>query len=370
MASVPETTVARATLVGHLGVAPGEPVTIEAWSPALDWARAFVVEARRLAAEPVLALEDEEGFFRSLARGGPVPTAPAALAGLGGAYVYLGGPEAFPRLFALGPEERALALERHGTAWRAAARASRLRGARLAVAGVTRTAAARFGINLETWRDEVVQASVVPPSRLASHAAFALRRLARARRMTIRHPNGTRLELELRPGRWVEEAGRPVRDLHRADAIWSNLPSGRIVLPVDAGSASGTWEANRPTYDRWGETPVGVGGRFAFKDGVLQEFAFDRGGEAFTALGPRAGRSPGVVGAVSLGLNPKISRAPEVGDLATGRLGLRFSVPRRPGSRASPRPYYVSELQGGEVELDGRLWLSDGRAVRTRGAGG
>jgi hypothetical protein len=267
MAGTPETLLARSTLSRYLGVVEGEPVTIEAWSHALGWARPFVAEARLLGARPLLALEDEEEFFRALSNGRSVPTAPAAL-----------------------------------------------------------------------------------------------RRLARARRLTVSHPNGTRLELEVRAGRWVEETGRSPRPEHRGDRTWTNVPTGRLTLPVVPGSATGAWEANRPSFDRFGETAVGVGARFGFRDGSLTDFAFDRGGEGFSSSVPGPRRAPEVVRAVSFGLNPRVARAPEIGDLALGALGLRLSGPRRAGSRPSLGSVYVSLLHGAMVELDGRPWLVEGRA--------
>jgi len=366
MAGPEEGALARSTLARYLGVRSGEPVTIEAWSQALPWARAFVVEARRLGSEPILAVEDEDGFFRSLSGGGPVPTAPRALAGFGGAYVYFPGPEAFPRLFGLGAEDLGTALERHRSAWRSAARASGVRAVSMTVATVTATAAARFGVNVDTWRSEVVGASLVPPDRLALAAAALARPLARARTATVRHPNGTRLQLDLRTGRWSEESGRPVRSAHRRDATWTTVPTGRLVLPVAPGSASGSWEANRPAYDRLGEPPVDVGARFTFQDGQLTEVTFDRGGEAFASTYAHARRRPDVVAGLSVGLNPRVARAPEIGDLGAGVLGLRLGGPRGPGRRRGGAAAYVSLLHGADVDLDGRPWLSAGRPVRGR----
>jgi hypothetical protein len=362
-----EGVLARSTLAQYLRVRRGEAVTIEAWTPAVPWARAFVVEARRLGLEPVLAIEDEEGFFRSLAEDGPVPTAPAALAGFGGAYVYFPGPEAFPRLFGLRAEDLGSALGRHGRAWKGAARLSGLRAVSMTVATVSATAAARFGVNVDGWRSEVVDASVVPPRRLAAAAAPLLRALRRAREVTVRHPNGTRLELRLRPGRWSVESGQPEAVARRRDSPWTVVPTGRLILPVLPGSACGTWEANRPAYDRLGEPPVSVGARFTFVDGRLDEVAFDRGGEAFASAYVRAKRRPDVVSGLSLGLNPRVVRAPEIGDLGAGALGLRFG-----GARLRSRPDasgpYVSLLHGADVDLDGRPWLVGGRPARTAAA--
>ena len=360
MVAEPAAALARSTLGDYLALRRGEPVTVEAWSSSLGWARPFVVDARRLGARPLLALEDEDAFFRSLEDGGRVPTAPRALAQLGGAYVYLPGPQAFPRLLGLRPQELRSALERHDGPWRAAARRSGLRGARLAIATVSTLAAARYGVDLDGWRDEVVRASMVPSSTLGRTARPLVRRLARARRATIRHGNGTSLELDLRPHRWSEATGRPVRP---GATLWTDLPTGCLRIAVRPGSADGAWEANRPAYDRWGDTAVGLGARFLFESGRLREVSFDRGGEIFgTARDARRTLRPTVV-ELSVGLNPQVSRAPEVGELEIGTLGLALAAGTA-GSPGSRRWSFRSLLHGADVNLDGHPWLVGGRPAR------
>ncbi len=361
MAVEPAAALARSTLRAYLGLRPGEPLTVESWSSALPWAREFVIEARRHGSEVLLALEDEEGFFRSLESGAGVPTSASALARIGGAYVYFPGPEAFPRLLGLRPDDRDPALARHAVSWRAAARRSRLRGARMTVASVTSAAASRFGVDLPAWRDEVVRASLVPPGLLARRTRQLAVRLARARRLTIRHANGTGLRLEVRPGSFRKEDGTLSRP---AGAVWTDIPAGRVAVGVRSGSVAGRWEANRPAYDRLGDTPVGVGARFSFEGGRLRELSFDRGGEAFAAtFSARRQGAPTVV-ELSVGVNPEVGRAPEIGELASGALALRLSSAQRSGGRALPARSYLSVLHGADVNLDDRPWLAGGRPAR------
>ena len=365
MTVAPEARLARSTLGPYLRVAAGESVTVEAWSPALGWARAFVVESRRLGATPTLLVEDEEAFFRALAEGGPVPRAPAPLAQRNGAHVYLEGPDAFHRLFGLRWAELRSAWSRHSDAWATSARALRVRGARVRATGLTSAAAARYQVDLAGWRGEILEASVVPPARLAGAAAALARRLVHARRFTVTHPNGTRLEFEVRPEGWVEESGRPVAAAHRPDPVWMEIPTGRLTIPLVPRTVEGRWEANRPTHHRFAESPVDAGGRFAFHRGALQEFAFDRGGELFERTSARRLRRSHPLAAVALGLNPRIVRAPEVGDLALGAVSLRFGRPLEAGPGGPGAPAYVSVLRGADVEVDGRPWLAEGRATRS-----
>jgi len=361
----PEDALARVVLGRCLAVRPREAVTIESWSHALPWARALVLETRRRGAEPTLVVEDEDAFFRSLVLSDvrAIPRAPATLAENSDAYVYLGGPEHFPRLLGLPPDDLEAILARHDPIWWRAARRIGLRAARLAIAGVTDVAASRFGVDPGLWRREVVRGSLVDPERLARVARRMTGRLAHARRVRITHPNGTDLSVELEPGRRVVEDGRIDRADRHAGRIWTQVPTGLVAVPLAEGVAEGSWEANRPVYDRFANPPVALGARFAFRGGRVDDWSFDRGGEPFGSAYARAGRGRELPGALTFGLNPGISKAPELAEVAAGTVGLLLGDNRVAGGRRRARFSYLTTLAEASVELDGRPWMVDGRLV-------
>jgi leucyl aminopeptidase (aminopeptidase T) len=358
----PEDALARVVLDRCLGVRPREVVTIESWSHALLWARAFVLESRRRGAEPTLVVEDEDAFFRSLALADvrTIPRAPAALAENSDAYVYLGGPEHFPRLLGLPPDDLESVLARHDPGWWRAARRIGLRAARLAIAGVTDVAASRFGVDPDAWQREVVRGSLVDPDRLARSARRMTRRLAHARRVRVTHPNGTDLVVELDRGRFVVEDGRIDRADRLAGRIWTQVPTGLVAVPLEEGVADGSWEANRPIYDRFADPPLALGARFAFRRGRISDWSFDRGGEPFASAYARGGRGRDLPGALTFGLNPRIAKAPELGEIAAGAVGLLIGDNRATGGRRRARFSYLTTLAEASVELDGRPWIVDG----------
>jgi len=364
--SAPGERLARAVLGPCLSIRRGESVTIETWDHALPWARAFVLEARRRGGEPTLVVEDEEAFFRSLTqpRARSVPRAPAALAEASDAYVYLPGPEQFPRLLGLDEEDLATVVGRHGPEWWRAARRSGLRAARVMVAGATATAAARFGVDRESWERELLRASFVPPERLARAAGEVVRRLHFAREVRIRHPNGSDLRVKLLRVPPRVEDGRVDRADRRAGHLWTQVPSGVVAVPLAAGTAEGTWESNRESYDRFSEAAVSKGGRFSFLRGRLTEYSFDRGGAAFARAYARGGHGREVPGALTFGVNPAIARAPEVEELAAGSVGLLLGDNRPLGGRNPSRFAHLSTIADATVELDGAPFLESGRLVR------
>ncbi|HTP54615.1 MAG TPA: hypothetical protein VML94_06640 [Thermoplasmata archaeon] len=357
-----EATFARTVLASYLGLRAGETATIESWSHALPWARTLVAEVRRIGAEALLVVEDEEAFFRTVADlpRSAMPVSPAALAAIGDVHVYLGGPEALARLRGVGPEEVRALVARHDAAWRESARRARTRFARLAIADATPAAAERFGADLGSWAEELLRAGSVAPTRLAALGRSRSRPLARARRLRVRHANGTDLAVEVVPGHLRIEDGTSAR---RPPAFATEVPTGRIALLPRPGTAVGRWESNRPLYDRFSDCPVQLGGVFRFVGGRMREFSFDRGGEAFASAYGAGGRGRDLLGAIYLGLNPAIRRAPEVGDLATGAVSLVVGdAPDARRGRGSAFSRTVT-LTGAEIELDGRPWPVGGRGT-------
>ncbi len=359
---------ARLALDRFLSVRSGEAVTIEAWTHGLPWALPFVLEARRMGAEPTLVLEDEETFFRSLtgrSRRPPVqaPVGPVVSADV---YVYFGGPEQFPRLFGLPAGELETVLARHGPAWWEAARRAGLRAARMAITTATETAAERYGVDVGAWRREILAASHVTPDRLRARGNRWARRLSRARTFRIRHPNGTDLTVGVRPRGMILEDGAVDREDRRRGRFWTQIPTGYLAIPIRPGEADGAWEANRPTYDRLADPPVALGARLEFTRGRLRQFAFDRGGEPFAAARAAGGPGSDRASAIVVGLNPGVDHAPELAEIARGSISLLLGNDRAVGGRNRARFEFLSTLAGATVEVDGLPWLVDGRERPSR----
>jgi hypothetical protein len=361
-----EDVLARAVLERSLPVRRGESVTIETWSHTLPWARALVVEARRRGALPTLVVEDEPAFFRSLAvLGSATWTTPHRTPGLrGDALVYFGGPEAFPRLLGLPPADLNDFVARHDRLDARRDRRSPPRTVRLAIGDATPTAAARYGVESVVWQNELLRASLVDPRRLEQTGRGVVRALSRARHVRVRHRNGTDLSFDLASRIPSIDAGRASPGL-RGRPI--RVPSGVVVAAIRRGTAEGTWEANRAAHNRFVVPPNAVGARFEFRRGRLTEFAFERGGAPFAAAYARAGRGRERPVAFTVGLNPAITRAPEVPELGLGTVGLLLGD-GPPGANARGAAFsFLSTLGHADVSLDGRPWLLGGEAVPPRG---
>jgi leucyl aminopeptidase (aminopeptidase T) len=351
--ALPAEALARAALDRALHVRRGERLTIESWNHALPWARALVVGAHRRGVTPTLVLRDEEAYFETVAGVG-VATLAAALGRErrgADAVVRLDGPEQFPRLLGLPTDEldELLRATRRATP----PRSPRGRILRLRVSDATATAAARLGVDLDRWQAEVVRASSVDPVVLVASGRRLSRALRPGREIRLRHPNGTDLTLELSRGKPRVETGVP------RPGGTAELPSGRWIAALAPGTAEGSFETNRPSYDRFAEDPIALHGRLDFGDGRVRGFEEDRASQAFAAF-VRTGKGRVRPLAIAIGLNPEIARAPELLDLALGTVTLGVGdSPRRPTGRP-PRFVFQASVAGADLSVDGRPVLRGG----------
>lgn len=342
--ALPAEALATAALDGALRVRRGERLVVESWNHALPWARALVVGAHRRGVTPTLLLRDEPAYFEALAGVGGFALASAweRERWQADAAVRLDGPEAFPRLLGLPTSQLDRLLRR------TAPRSPRTRTLRLRISDVTAVAAARLGVDLDRWQEEVVRASEVDPRRLRSAGRRLSRLLHAGREIRISHTNGTDLSFQLsRRSSWVE-SGVP------APGTTADLPAGRWVAPLAAGSATGEFETNRPAYDRYAEEPVALHGRLEFGDGRLRGFEEDRASQAFAAF-VRTGKGRVRPLALSIGLNPEVRRAPELLDLAEGTLSLIVGDPAPSSKRRAPRFVFAASLADAALSVDGRF---------------
>ncbi|HEV8050091.1 MAG TPA: hypothetical protein VGP88_05815, partial [Thermoplasmata archaeon] len=97
-----ESLLARTTLAKNLKVRKGESVVIESWTHGLPYVAAFVEEARRLGAEPLVIYEDEGAWWSAIGQGrskavAKISNSERAALQAADVFVYFWGPEDRPR---------------------------------------------------------------------------------------------------------------------------------------------------------------------------------------------------------------------------------------------------------------------------------
>jgi leucyl aminopeptidase (aminopeptidase T) len=313
---------ARVLLGDALGVRAGENVLVETWNHTLPYAAACVVEARRRGAVPMLLLEDERAYWRSLdvapasARWSRVGAHEWAALARTQAFVFFPGPEDRPRFQSL-PAKRRTALLGYNDEWYRRARAARLRGVRSVLGYASDPQAERWGVEAGIWREQLFRGSVgvdLPAVRRA--ASRVAEKLRRGRRVRISAPNGTDLSLKLRGRRPRVDDGVVGPEDVAAGENMTSAPPGTVTVAVDERGTEGVAVANRPSYLRAGRVQ---GGQWEVHGGHLTSFWYNEGQPAFEEPFESAPRGRDVVGLLSLGLNPALAPGvPQVEDAEAG----------------------------------------------------
>jgi leucyl aminopeptidase (aminopeptidase T) len=345
--------VARALLGRALRLRRGENVIIETWNHTLPYAAACVVEARRLGAHPMLLLEEEDAYWRSL----EVAPSVAAWAGVGrhewGAlaksqgYVFFPGPADRPRFRSL-PSNRASALTGYNAEWYRRARSARIRGVRSMLGYASAPEAARWGVSAELWRNQLNRATTeVDYPEVVRRARRVAAMLTRGRELRVTAANGTDVRVRLRRrSAYVDDGVVGPEDVRTGQNLTVS-PPGTVVVAVDERSATGTLVANRPSYLRPGRAE---GAQWEMRDGRLQGFWYSDGQSAFEDPYRSAGRGRDVVSLFSVGLNPELpGGVPQVEDQEAG--AITFAVGGNQGYGGSNRCPFVSWAVLGEATV-------------------
>ena len=356
---------ARIVLAKTLQVRPGEAVTIETWDSTVRWSVAFVLEARRMGAHPVLLYNDEETYWKTLELAGP------KVLGVAGrhewaalektqAYVFFWGPSDGVREEAL-PSETAEQMTAWDTRWFETAGRAGVRLARMFLGRVSEATARAYGVDAAEWSRELVEATLVDPARMHRTGLRLVERLKKGTSVEIRHPNGTALKLQLRhrdprldsgvlPFRAPRGARRPRGSGGILDVT---LPAGVVTVAVDEEVGEGRFVSNCPTDSLQG--PL-VGGRWDLRDAHLTSYSYDSGGATFERQYRQAGPHLATPALLAIGLNPKIRQAPVMRDQQLGAITFALGGNRYFGGQTDGhgfRPYL--HLTEAELRIDGKV---------------
>ena len=359
--------VARAIAGPALALRRGEHLVIDTWSHTLPWATALVEEARRIGARPLLLLEDEGAFWRSLEAGrGPrpwagIPTPVRAAVRRADALVHFPGPADRPRLRALPPELLGPFAGREDQ-WFRLVRTTGRRGVRCLLGYASDDQAEHWGVPGAFWRSRLIRgiADVDYPA-MALDGARVADLLRRGRAVRLSAPNGTDLTFGLRGRRpWVDDGVVDAQDRRQGRAVASS-PGGSVVVAIGEGTARGTIVANRPSYLAGGRVEEG---QWEVEAGRLRNYWYPDGGASFEAEFAAAPRGRDVVALVAIGLNPTIGAGvPQAEDLEAGTVTVAVGGNSLYGGRNRCRFLAWITIAEATVAVDGEPLCDRGKLL-------
>jgi len=357
---------ARNVLRNTLRVKRGENLLIETWSTTLPWAEATVLEARILGARPMLLLEDEATYWKSLAE------APVAHVGQTGshdwaalkasdAHLYFYGPMDTEREEAL-PDSVARRVSANDHEWFRLVGKFGVRSARFDLGRTSEFSAKRYGVDVAEWRRELIDGATVDPRTLQRDGARIGEIFRRGRDAHVTHPNGTDLHFHLAGRRPKVDDGVVDEADVRAGNVVAVVPSGVTIVSVDETFAEGRFVGNITgvMFVPNGERAI-EGGDWTFRRGRLTKYDFERGGDDFRREFERSGPSKGRPALIAVGLNPRISSIPLMFDQERGVVTIAVGRNSWVGGRTrAPHFAAYQSLRGATLQVDGETVVDAG----------
>jgi len=363
---------ARNLLRNSLRLRRGESLLIETWSGTLSWAESLVLEARILGARPLLVVEDETTFWKSVAE------APAAHIGHVGshewaackacdAHVILWGPLDTAKEEAL-PSSVQSRIAANDHEWFRLIQKAGVRAVRWDLGRTSELWAKRYGVDLGLWRSELIDAATLDPRPMQRDGARIARFLQHGKSLRITHANGTDLTLHLvGRRRRVDDGVIDETDVKAGNAV-AVVPSGVVSVTVDERFAEGTFNGEGSdgvafAADFRTQIPL-RGGRWTFRGGELIDYAFERGETEFRRAYRVLGRERGRPGLVSIGLNSRTTSIPLLFDQERGVICLTLGRNAEMGGHnRGPRFVAYQSIHKGNLEVDGTPVVRNGALV-------
>ena len=356
---------AKSILHESLQLKKGEALTIEVWTRALPWVDAFIIEARRIGAHPMVIYDSDKAFWTSVDEGnaknlGTVGTQEWAALKETNAYVFFYGPADRTRFHGL-PHRTFESLTGYEKEWFEVAKRKGIRWCRIELARATRALAKEYGVDYDAWKNELLHASLIDPAVMRREGKSIANRLLTGRSLEITHSNGTHLDLRLKGRKPLVDDGIVDEDDVKSGFGVTNVPAGVVSVALDEEFGEGTFRANRQT--KHGPSKGSSdGGEWIFKAGRLVKYNYSRGLKQFEQGFLKAGENEkSSISSLSIGLNPKIQESPLFEDQERGTVSLFIGSNEALGGSISGDYNSWLFLRGADVTVDGEPLLKKGK---------
>ncbi|MGA8302698.1 MAG: hypothetical protein WA691_01380 [Thermoplasmata archaeon] len=241
-------------------------------------------------------------------------------------------------------------LDRRRLEWNQVLVRNAVPAVQLMAGGLTAEQADHFGVPLEAWARECVRASLVSPKTLQKVGKPVARRLERGRKVMIKHPNGTQLELGLAGRRPYLDDGAVDEKDRESGWMGTTVPGGYLAVALDERVAEGRVVSNLISHSR-GTMMSGID--WTFRNGRLVDFKVGRGGIGFETTFRQAGRERDRPAVLFVGLNPEVRMFPRVQDQGLGTLGVEIGYNDDYGGRTRGSFRQFALIRGARLSIDG-----------------
>jgi leucyl aminopeptidase (aminopeptidase T) len=366
VAQAPDLQEVARNLVRSARVAPGEKVLINGSLRDAALLEHIAVETMKAGGQPLIGITSERLVRRSYdevpeSYDSMEPTFDLALVNLVDAQIVVDWGEAEDLLAGVAQAR----LTARNKAYEPVMQAIYRRGLRFVNLGnglyPTATTSRRLGVPEKELATTFWKAASVPAETLRARGEALRAAIAKAKTLTITHPNGTNLSFAVDAGGALVSDGAitPEKVKQGGAAVQTWLPAGELMLPAAAGTASGKVVIDKLLFR--GKEVRGL--TLSYSTGRLTSMTASANGEELKAAYDGAGGGKDQFGYVDIGLNPE-ARLP-VGSgrvvwTVPGSITLGLGDNRGFGGSNASDFGLATQIPGATLTADGTVLIDNG----------
>jgi aminopeptidase len=355
---------AKKIVTDVLHLKKGENLTIEAWEHQLPFAKEVRYQARKLGANVLLFVEDDENYFRLLEEGkegslGHVGKHEWSLLENSDAYVFFPGPADALRQSKSDAKRRSRSTAYNQEWYRRASKAG-VRGVRVRTAYVTPSRADMMGFDHQKWMLNMLGAIDVDYAKIDRRGKKLVSLFRTGKKVKIESPLGTDLQLKLRGANPHLYSG--IMSKAPTFNIYSSMmyiPGSELDIVPNEKSANGSVYADRPTFS--GSKAI-EGLKFTFENGRLKNYSAEKNEALFRESFEEAKGDKDRIGGIVLGLTPKLEYGFNMDFHVEGSVTIGLGSIGE-GDRNKTDYQFLATLSNATLQVDGTKVIDKGKLL-------
>lgn len=353
---------AKSLIEDVLGIRKGENLAIEAWQHNAAFAKEAKIQAQKLGARVILVLEDDESYFKlaessHAENAGQVGEHEWALLENSDAYLFFPGPDDAERQARLDKSARSKA-QAYNNEWYRRASDHRVRGARVRSSYVTKSRARLLGLDYERWLRNTIDAIQVDYKEI-DKVGRRIAKLVSGESVSITGP-GTNLKLKLsrKPAHLYSGLMQHPPRYSIYSAMMS-IPGSELDFVPTPNSANGHITFDRPVLF---DSKRLEGLKFSFAKGKLNSYSATKNVSLFSRPYKLAVGDKDKIGAISIGLNPKLSYGFNQDFHVSGAITIGLGSLGE-GDNNKTEFSFIATLSRATVKAGGKIIIDNGRIL-------
>ena len=356
-----------------MNIKEGENVWVHTWEHSVDLASEIAFACRQRGAHPIITLETENYWLRSLTETPKklletLPSSQAAMLSKMNAFIFMLGPKNPVEWSKISEDKQALAdvwyssSNKYMRRWRTIAKEHSVRMLGIEYCLATQERAQALRLNWLEWKKVMLAGCLVNQREVAANCEKLACRIREGSEVNIQTKWGTSLDLKL-IGREVSKGDSIVSKEDASKGAVKFLPSGFVEAAADEETLDGKAVFDEPIIVKGGERIKEL--TLEFKKGKVTGYSAQSGIEAFENYLKSGQGDMDKFAFFGVGLNPGLRHGFTQDDKVLGgvTIGIGDNEDKGGKNRTVGNRHWWASITKATVHVDGELLLKDGSVM-------